>query len=208
MTMSCRKSEPRLVRLYSACASGRKKNGPAGLIQIRCRIACISDHAYDLELTTRSWLTAEVFANGIFVSEKCSRERLINDGDASRARRILLGDAAPSDDGSPDDVKVARGHSIPRSGVVIPWAREGDARPPRRRHPNRRGRAASTGREPRRIPPARWRWHRGCGGRAARVGRIDNRQAVGRRSPRRAGPVRIRSLILEAPQRGCQQSRR
>src|SRR5260370_22307452 len=89
------------------------------MIEVICQIARIFSHAHHLEFTAGSRLPAEVLADRIFVSEKLTGECLINDCYISRNRRILLGDAAPFDDRSPDDVKVPGRNSIPRSGVVI-----------------------------------------------------------------------------------------
>src|SRR5439155_15583390 len=96
------------------------KEGAARPIEIIYRIARIFSYAHHLEFAALSRLPAEVLADRIFVSEKLTRECLTDDGYMPRNRRILLGDAAPFDDRGPDDVKVSRCHSIPRSEVIIP----------------------------------------------------------------------------------------
>src|SRR5882724_12102921 len=88
-------------------------------------IARILNYPHHLGLTARSRCAAEVLANRIFVSEELTREGLADNGYTSRSRRILFGDAAPSEDGGPDDVKVSSSNAIPCSEVVIPGSRIG-----------------------------------------------------------------------------------
>src|SRR5947208_15605540 len=96
MTMSCRKSEPLLLRAYSACARD----------------------AHHFELTAGSRFAAEVLAIRIFILEKLSCKRLIDDCYVSRSRCILFGDAAPSDDRVSDDLEISRRNSLPPADVV------------------------------------------------------------------------------------------
>ena len=78
------------------------------------------------------------------------RKRFIDDRDVSRGRRILLGDAASSQIGFPMTSKYP---AVTRSQeqTIVLRTRSRDVHPPRRRRPNRRRPAASTGREPRTI---------------------------------------------------------
>ena len=122
MTMSRRKSEPRLVCVFGLCF-GQKEERPDRLIEFVGQIARIFGHAHHLEFTAGFRRPAEVFADRIFLPEKLARERLVDHCHVPRGRRILFGDAAPSDDRSPDHVEVSRRNPIPRSEVVVPGTR-------------------------------------------------------------------------------------
>src|SRR5262249_7717658 len=93
-----------------------------GLIEIVGQIAGILCDTDDLELAAGCRSAAEVFANGILVLEKLSGERLIDDGDVTRACSVLLGDAPAIDDRSSADAKVPAGTAIPPSEAVIVWS--------------------------------------------------------------------------------------
>ena len=99
---------------------GQKEERANRLVEIEGQIARIFRNADDLVIHgSHSSVRAEVLSNRIFILEKLPRKRLIDDCHVPRSRRILLGDAAPSEDRISDDVKVSRRDSIPGSEVVV-----------------------------------------------------------------------------------------
>ena len=147
---------------------GQKEERANRLVEIEGQIARIFGDAYDFVLAAGSdAVAAEVLSDRIFILEKLPRKRLIDDCHVPRSRRILLGDAAPSDDRISDDVKVSRCDSIPGSRVVVLGSGSGMPIHPDASCPNRCRSAASTGREPLKIRRECSIANRGCAGRAA-----------------------------------------
>src|SRR5207244_4253397 len=58
-----------------------------------------------------------------FIREELPRKRLIDDHDVEQRRPVLLGDAPPSQDWSSNDIKVSRRNTIHGGKVVIPGTR-------------------------------------------------------------------------------------
>ena len=111
------------VERYSAKVMLRfrqKEERANRLVEIEGQIAGVFGNAHNFVLAgLLPFRTAEVFSDRIFLLEKLARKRLIDDCHVPRSRRILLGDAASSDDRISDDVKVSRRDSIPGSEVVV-----------------------------------------------------------------------------------------
>ena len=137
MTMSRRNSEPSVVWLYSAWASGRKKNGPTRLDRDRAckyRASLATPTISNSRLGAR--LAAEVFADRIFVAEKLARERLVDDGDVSRRCRVLRRRCRVLEDRGADRRRSSPASLDSRRTSCRLSARGQDARLPRRRIPN------------------------------------------------------------------------
>src|SRR5580658_2924514 len=112
------------LRVFGLCLRQNKKRTNR-LVEIVVQIARVFSDAHHFEFTAGFRLTAEVPPNWIFILEKLPRKGLIDDCHLLRSRRILLGDASPSNNRVSDDLKISRRDSIPRSEVIIRRAGRG-----------------------------------------------------------------------------------
>src|SRR5579863_3914313 len=99
---------------------GQEKHRANRLREAEGEMTRIFGDADNLVSTGRFVLrTAEIFSDGIFISEELSRKRFVDDGDTPRRGRILIGDAASAKNRISDDLKVASRDTIERSRVVF-----------------------------------------------------------------------------------------
>src|SRR5579871_413290 len=93
---------------------GQKEEGGDRSSELERQIAGVFGDTDDLVFPLGSGaVLAEVPADGVFVPEKLSGKRFIDDGHVARVGSILLLDAAPPENRISSDVEVTGGRAIP-----------------------------------------------------------------------------------------------